>query len=52
MDADRHDRLARDVIQAALERVLEHGDRIGEVLAEAERRILRRARISTPASPA
>lgn len=52
VDADRHDRLARDVIQAALERVLEHGDRIGDVLADAERRIHRRARISTLTRPA
>ena len=52
VDADRHDRLARDVIQAALERVLEHGDRIGDVLADAERRIQRRARISPSTGPA
>jgi multiple sugar transport system substrate-binding protein len=47
VDADRHDRLARDVMSAALERVLEHGDRIVDVLADAERRIIRRARIQT-----
>jgi transposase InsO family protein len=52
VDADRNDRLARDVIQAALERVLEHGDRISDVLADAERRILRRARISASTAPA
>jgi multiple sugar transport system substrate-binding protein len=51
VDADRHDRLARDVMQAALERVLEHGDRIGDVLADAERRILRRARIPGSIGP-
>lgn len=52
VDADRNDRLARDVIQAALERVLEHGDRISDVLADAERRILRRARIAASTGPA
>ncbi len=52
VDADRHDRLARDVMQAALERVLEHGDRIGDVLADAERRIIRRARIPAATGPA
>jgi multiple sugar transport system substrate-binding protein len=52
VDADRHDRLARDVMQAALERVLEHGDRIGDVLADAERRIIRRARIPASTGPA
>jgi hypothetical protein len=38
-------------MQAALERVLEHGDRIGDVLADAERRILRRARIPGSIGP-
>ncbi len=52
VDADRHDRMARDVVQAALERVLEHGDRIGDVLADAERRIIRRARLAPSAGPA
>ncbi len=45
VDADRHDAMAQDVVNAALERVLEHGEAIPAALKEAEQRILRRGRL-------
>ncbi len=45
VDADRNDALANDVVNAALERVLEHGERIPAALAEAEQRVIRRGRL-------
>ena len=45
VDADRYDAMAQDVVNAALERVLEHGEAIPAALKEAEQRILRRGRL-------
>ncbi len=45
VDADRHDAMAQDVVNAALERVLEHGESIPAALRDAEQRILRRGRL-------